>query len=294
MLRFVFILCLLLVAVRPSSALTEVEIQKFVDEAVKAGGGEVVIPPGVHVIEKGLRLKDAKKLRLIGLDAEECVLKGGKDAPALLSISGECEEVRIEKLTFEGGRDAISASPDGGAATKCSKMLIGRCFFQNQNGAAILLSMPNVEGLEIDGCSFRDIKAAGVVFGGRVSGSQITHNHFTRCQSGVTLQASQKCLVASNELSDCDTGIAIEGPADKEGGDQANIIALNAIERSAKNGIEIGRNTRGNSVIQNQIDHSAAAGVRIFGDGHVVKGNQISGSGGTNIAVDEGAHQVVE
>ncbi len=56
-------------------ALTEQQIQSYIDEAVKAGGGEVVIPPGEHLIERGLVLKDAKKVRIAGLDAERCVLK---------------------------------------------------------------------------------------------------------------------------------------------------------------------------------------------------------------------------
>lgn len=56
-------------------ALTDKEIQGFIDEAIKAGGGEVVIPPGVHEITRGLVIKDAKGLRLVGLDAETCVLK---------------------------------------------------------------------------------------------------------------------------------------------------------------------------------------------------------------------------
>lgn len=68
--------CSLLAALcLPAHALTEKEIQSFINEAIKAGGGEVVIPPGVHVIEHGLVIKDAKNLRLVGLDAEACVLK---------------------------------------------------------------------------------------------------------------------------------------------------------------------------------------------------------------------------
>lgn len=56
-------------------ALTEQEIQSYINDAIKAGGGEVVIPPGTHLITRGLVIKDAKKLRLIGLDAERCILK---------------------------------------------------------------------------------------------------------------------------------------------------------------------------------------------------------------------------
>ena len=69
-------LLLVLLFISPAAhALTEAEIQTFINEAIKAGGGEVLIPPGTHMIHKGLVIKDAKKLRLIGLDAERCVLK---------------------------------------------------------------------------------------------------------------------------------------------------------------------------------------------------------------------------
>ena len=59
----------------PAQALTEQEIQTFINDAIKAGGGEVLIPPGTHLITQGLVIKDAKKLRLVGLDAERCILK---------------------------------------------------------------------------------------------------------------------------------------------------------------------------------------------------------------------------
>lgn len=50
-------------------------IQSWIDEAIKKGGGVVTIPPGVHVLTKGLMLKDAKKLSLRGMDKEGCILK---------------------------------------------------------------------------------------------------------------------------------------------------------------------------------------------------------------------------
>lgn len=70
------LLCLLFCfASLTARALTEQEIQGYIDEAIKAGGGEVVIPPGVHQIVKGLQVKDAKKLRIVGIDMERTVLK---------------------------------------------------------------------------------------------------------------------------------------------------------------------------------------------------------------------------
>jgi hypothetical protein len=50
-------------------------IQQWIDEAINAGGGVVTIPEGVHVLSKGLFLKNAKKLALRGISKERCVLK---------------------------------------------------------------------------------------------------------------------------------------------------------------------------------------------------------------------------
>ena len=50
-------------------------IQQWIDEAIKAGGGVVTIPEGVHVLPHGLLIKNAKKLALRGIDKERCILK---------------------------------------------------------------------------------------------------------------------------------------------------------------------------------------------------------------------------
>jgi parallel beta-helix repeat protein len=76
-------------------ALTEQEIQGYINDAIKAGGGEVVIPPGTHMITKGLVIQDAKKLRLIGLDAERCILKLPPLAYAEVSEAAPAGSTRI-------------------------------------------------------------------------------------------------------------------------------------------------------------------------------------------------------
>jgi len=101
--RFSTLLVLLLIsALSPARALTEAEIQKFIDDAIKAGGGEVVIPPGVHVIERGLVVKDAKKLRIIGLDAEESVLQLPPVAYAIASGPTDAGAARIAVKGHQG------------------------------------------------------------------------------------------------------------------------------------------------------------------------------------------------
>lgn len=57
------------------SAQDPAPIQQWIDEAIKAGGGVVAIPEGVHVLPQGLMIKDAKKLAIRGTDKERCILK---------------------------------------------------------------------------------------------------------------------------------------------------------------------------------------------------------------------------
>ena len=74
---FTLILCIALMACAGLRAQTQptLDLQKFVDEAIAAGKGEVIIPPGTWVLEKGLFLKDARNITIAGLDREECILK---------------------------------------------------------------------------------------------------------------------------------------------------------------------------------------------------------------------------
>jgi hypothetical protein len=66
------------------------QIQGFIDEAIKAGRGQVTVPPGTYVLPRGLMLKDAKQIAIIGMSREGCILKlpplafaeCGKDTPA--------------------------------------------------------------------------------------------------------------------------------------------------------------------------------------------------------------------
>lgn len=297
--KFPTLLVLFFAALQSARALPEAELQRFIDEAVKAGGGEVIIPPGEHLIERGLVLNEAKKLRIIGLDAEETVLKAGKDASALIQLGLGCENVRIEKLTFDGAPSAIGEWHDAGDAGKnagkgIAKILLSRCFFQNQTGDAVLLPMAAVDGLSVEDCSFRDVGEAAIHFGEQTSGSSITHNQFIRCRSGVSLNGSRKCLVASNELKDCRTGILITGTKGEASAEQGNIIAINAIVSSGENGIQFGLRTQKNSALQNEIAGSGRNGIQLEGEGNVVKGNKISSSGGKDITVIAGGHEIVE
>ncbi len=70
-----FLPLLLLLFISHLLAAEPAPIQQWIDEAIKAGGGVVTIPEGVHVLPQGLLIKNAKKLALRGIDKERCILK---------------------------------------------------------------------------------------------------------------------------------------------------------------------------------------------------------------------------
>lgn len=51
------------------------QLQKFIDEAIKAGKGTVTVPPGTYTLPRGLMLKDAKQIAIGGMDRDRCILK---------------------------------------------------------------------------------------------------------------------------------------------------------------------------------------------------------------------------
>lgn len=383
------ILLLLLSALPPAQALTEAEIQRYINEAIKAGGGEVVIPPGIHLIEKGLMVKDAKKLRIIGLDAEGTILKllpaahataaaraeagatslpvkdqrGFKpgmrlkieadgdidsftqkprpfhvatvkavekdvlqldsplkhpvpdrtlirheDAPNLIEVRGTSEDVRIEKLTIDGGRiegdppirghaqlcGIFAAGPcnyeKGPTGPPVKKLHISRCFIQNCHGRGI--AFYSVEAGEIEDCTIRDTSDEAIDFDHFAVKCVATHNHVARSLIGVELNDATDCLVAGNEFRDCGTGVNLWRWCKHPGLNEGNIIAQNLFERIQGNAIQIAKGTKANKILQNEITSSGKNGIILAGEGQIVKANQITGSRMKDIAINEGTHDM--
>ena len=384
-------LVLFLAALQCAQALPEAEIQRYIDEAIKAGGGEVVIPPGVHLIERGLRVNDAKKLRIVGLDAETTVLqlppvayalaagttaagataipvktqRGFKpgmrlkieadgepdsftkkprpffnvivktvendaiqldaaikfpipagtmirheDAPNLIEVRGDSEDVRIEKLTLDGGRVegdppirghtqlcAILASgkynyEQGPTGPKVRKLGISRCFIQNCHGRGVALY--SVESAEIDDCTIRDIADEAIDFDHFTVKSIATHNHIARSLIGVELNDATDCLVAGNEFRDCGTGINLWRWCKHPGLNEGNMIVQNVFDHMQGNAVRIATGTKANTVAQNEIISPGKNGITISGEGQILKANKITGSGMKAVLIQEGKHEITQ
>jgi hypothetical protein len=81
----------------PVFALTADELQRFIDEAVKSEkGSEVVIPPGKHVLEHSLVIRNARRLRIAGLDAEKTVLQLPPLAFAEVAMAAKAGDLFIQ------------------------------------------------------------------------------------------------------------------------------------------------------------------------------------------------------
>jgi hypothetical protein len=75
MLRLASFLITTILAVASARGQSATQIQGFIDEAIKAGRGQVTVPPGTYVLPRGLMLKDAKQIAIIGMSREGCILK---------------------------------------------------------------------------------------------------------------------------------------------------------------------------------------------------------------------------
>jgi len=293
--KFSTLLVLSFAALQSVQALPEAELQHYIDEAIKAGGGEVVIPPGVHLIEHGLMVNNAKKLRIIGLDAETTVLKAASDKIALISLMGACENVRIEKLTFEGGVLGVWKRVPEDAKIKGDPKLIrftvSRCFFQHQHSGAVLLEA--AEQATVEDCSFSDIESVSLMIGEGSAEGIVRHNHFIRCRTAVALLGTTKTSVVANEISQCTTGVSIGCSSHGVTGLQ-NVVLSNSLDHCKEAAVAIYDKTRQNSVLQNDITNSGKNGIILSGDAQIVKANKITGGAMKPILIQEGRHEIDE
>jgi hypothetical protein len=186
------------------------QIQQFLDDAIAAGGGEVVLPQGRHRLSEPLVIKNATNLRLIGLEAEDTHLLPAKDIDQpfpLLIIEGKTDGVRIAKLTFTSA-DSPKAFTDQpliqvrGTAAEPASVVIDRCLFENHGGMGLVLDQ--VKGCRVTASSFMDLVGNAIQVTGKASEVLIQHNHLTR--TGVpAIQLGPEALTAevvANEISE--------------------------------------------------------------------------------------------
>lgn len=225
----VILLCTLL---QLSTQAEELPLQKWIDEAIKAGGGVVTIPEGTHELPAGLVLSDAKKLALRGTDKERCILKlveSDSGGAFLINITGLCETVEIANLTLVGSGSSISHGIRvQGSAGKSKDIVIRDCLFTDISGTAAAFA--NCEAGHVERCSFRDGRGTAIAFqSGAVKGLALG-NRIARFKTAFALEDSSGCLLEGNEIFDCPTGLRVSYKASNL---TANTVRNNAFNNAA-------------------------------------------------------------
>jgi hypothetical protein len=175
-----------LTACLQAEGFTRADLQKFIDDALAAGGGQVILPPGTHSLDAPLVVKNAAKLRLVGLDAEDTFLQPVKDASKpfpLLQIEGTATDLTIAKITFTTTSETFANFPliDVTGTTEkdaSTTVQIDRCFFQNHPGPGIQIA--NAKDSRITASTFMDLGGPAIHATGTTTALTLQHNHLTR------------------------------------------------------------------------------------------------------------------
>ena len=215
-------------------------------------------------------------------------------APNLVEIRGASDGVVIEKLTIDGGRVADDP-PVRGHAQLCGvfaqgpysyekgvtgervkNLTVSRCIIQNCHGRGVALYA--VEGGRVEDCTIMDTTDEAVDLDHFTVKTTVRHNHMARSLVAVELNDATDCEVSANECRDCVTGINLWRWCKMPELNQGNVIRGNTFENMTGNGVQIGKGTTRNTVVDNDITGSGRNGISLSGQAQVVKGNRITGS----------------
>lgn len=322
----IFRLLIPLLAVQTSFALTADELQRFIDDAVKSEkGAEVVIPPGRHVLEHALVLRKAKNLRLVGLEAEGTILQL---PPLAFAEAGEAAGkgehlVRVSRqqhlrpgmrlrIEAEGAMDKSMKKPLPYHIAKLSKVEEGVIHLEEPLGFAVPAGAvirdedaPNLievlegcEGIQISKLTLDGGRIEGdpplrseTRLGGIVAkGPPVKELHIERCfiqnchGRGISIHGCEDVLIENCTIRDS-TVEAIIFDQHTTGG----IARHNHIARCLV-GVELNGGT--GCVVEQNDFLGCRTGIVVDGEGHVVKGNQFTGSGLEDIELRAGRHEI--
>lgn len=177
----------------------DMPLQKFVDEAIKAGSGEVTVPPGTYTLPRGLLLKDAKQIALIGMDRERCILKlppiafaeCAQDAPAggVEIVTAKAQNITPGmKLWIEapGPMDKFTKKPRNYHLATVKSVEQGKILLATPLGFAVpaktqIRDAEAANLIEIRGASEKILLRNLTLDGGRIAGDPDVHGHAQLC-----------------------------------------------------------------------------------------------------------------
>ncbi len=262
------------------------DLHAEVARAIAAGGGEVVVPPGEHVLQQPLLIEDASKLDIVGYDQERCILRLESAGRSLLELRGKCADVHIRKLTFDGAQRVacgIRVGLSDASSADVKGVVISDCFVQgfSEVGLEVLAAQSS----RVERCTFMDIRGSAVRLAKGSRDIVLKHSHITRSLVAVALIGAEECGVVFNEMRDCGSGICSEGGRE-------NRFVGNQLFQIGASGILLLHDSTSHEVSDNEMDEVGGTGILLSGSGHRVKANVITGAKAGPLEIREGTHRL--
>lgn len=173
-------------------------LQDWIQEAIKAGGGVVTVPDGVHTLAEPLVIENAKKLALRGMGREGCVLRLARPGPAVLEIRGNCESVEVAGLTLQGGGIRVMGGKD---------IQVRDSLLENSGGPGVELL--GTADSAVQRCSFRDGSGPALRVASSAQKIELRGNQIARCAVGIELDQVTACAVIGNEIRGGATAVRV-------------------------------------------------------------------------------------
>jgi parallel beta-helix repeat protein len=232
------------------------------------------------------------------------------DAPNLVEIRGESEDVRIENLTIDGGRldsdpvvrthaqlCGIFASSNysyekGPSGPKVKKLSVAGCIIRHCSGRGIAFYA--VEKGLIEKCRISDTNDEGIDLDHFSVNIAVRQNHVERSHVGIELNDASDCLVENNVFTHCNLGFNLWRWCKQPGLNERNKIVGNVFADSESNGMTIAKGTADNLISRNEITNAGLNGISLSGNHQTVTQNHISGFKKKSIAILEGEHVVAD
>lgn len=173
-------------------------LQDWIQEALKAGGGVVTVPDGVHTLAEPLVIENAKKLALRGMGREDCVLRLARPGPAVIEIRGASESVELAGITLQGGGVRVMGGKD---------IQVRDCLFESSGGPGVEFLGSTESGVQR--CSLRDGSGPALRVAGGAQKIELRGNQIARCAVGIELDQANACGVVGNEIRGGQTAVRV-------------------------------------------------------------------------------------
>jgi parallel beta-helix repeat protein len=294
----------------------------FFQSAINAAavdGGTVYVPQGTYKIRSSLVMRS--KVHLLGAGAEASIIQAGTSSLRMVMCTNDLSDYSFEGLTFEGfgsGSGTLTSLTECGVFAMDGKNIrISRCMFKKiTNGVNlercqhasitdctfyfILATEGPNEGFGIvlqgggnhivQGNQFENVGKHGIVLNGGCTYSVVANNVVQACKDTAiylysNLKACSHHLITGNLISayglgdqesSCMYGIRLKD------GCSFNTVVNNAVSRSSAAGIQLDAEEKsgddrpyGNTITGNTVKYTVRGIAVLNGDGNTVKCNEV-------------------